>query len=728
MGMGHLKVQVHTADDALPVENANVTIKDTFGRILYNLTTDSSGNTESVELYAPDKSQTLSPNAQGPYYGIYDVEIRKLPYFVTQIERGVQIFDGIDSVLPVNLVPSTTPSVEEINTNYIPPNQLHSSAPRNQQGPSDPNGSSMQMNNVNNGNSGSSMQMNNANQVMPLINAEPSIQTDQPTPAVQPRTLEEVRIPDYITVHLGTPASNARNVRVKFTDYIKNVASSEIYPTWPDASLRANIHAIVTFALNRIYTEWYRSRGYNFDITNSTSYDMAYVENRNIFQNISDIVDDIFNVYARRVGFRDPFFTEFCNGTTAKCNGMSQWGTVTLANQGLTPLQILRSYYPRDLDLVRTNNIGAVTESYPGSPLSQGSQGRNVQIMQNYLNRIRVNFPAIPQISNPNGYFGADTANAVRAFQRAFNLTQDGVIGRGTWYKIVQIYVGVTKLAELVSEGQRIGLGAEPPTSTIREGSRGPDVTQLQFILNFLNQAYNDIPPVIQDSVFGRSTRDSVIAFQRKFGLTQDGIVGPATWKLLYQVYRNVEAGIGSVTPPAPPVTPPTSPAFPGTLLRVGSRGNNVLIMQQYLNRISSKYPSIPRLAEDGIFGAGTQSAVITFQRLFGLVADGIIGPITWNRIIEVGNSIGPGTPPTTPPQYPGTPLRVGSRGNDVLVLQENLNRVASRYPTIPRLTVDGIFGPITQNSVIQFQRLFGLTPDGIVGPITWDKIMSLAF
>jgi peptidoglycan hydrolase-like protein with peptidoglycan-binding domain len=508
------------------------------------------------------------------------------------------------------------------------------------------------------------------------------------------------------------------------------VASSEIYPTWPDSSLRANIHAIVTFALNRIYTEWYKSRGYSFDITNSTRYDMAFVENRNIFQNISDIVDEIFNVYARRIGFRDPYFTEFCNGTTATCNGMSQWGTVILANQQLNPLQILRAYYPSDLELVRTNNIGGVTESYPGVPLSQGSSGNAVRIMQNYLNRIRINYSAIPSIPNPNGVFGADTAAAVRAFQRAFNLTQDGVIGRGTWYKIVQIYVGVTKLAELTSEGERIGIGENPPTSTLREGSRGPDVLQLQFILDFLSQFYNDIPPVIQDSVFGRATRNSVIAFQRKVGLTQDGIVGPATWKLLYQIYRNVEDGIGIVIPPPePPIMPPPSPAYPGTPLRVGSRGESVLLMQQYLNRISSRYPSIPRLAEDGIFGSVTQRAVIEFQRLFGLTQDGIIGPITWNRIVEVNNNIeGPTVPPTTPPPYPGTPLRVGSRGNNVLLIQQYLNRVAGRYPSIPRLTEDGVFGSATQNSVIQFQRLFGLTPDGIVGAITWDRIVTLGF
>jgi peptidoglycan hydrolase-like protein with peptidoglycan-binding domain len=674
MGKGTLKVQVHTADDALPVEGVNILIKDKSGRVLYTLVTDRMGNTKKVSLYAPDKNRTLSPDAPGPYYGAYDVEMRKSNY-VTLIEKDVQIFDTIDAYLPINYEPSPT-GKEVVNTVAIPPGLLHSAAQRHQEKP-------------------------------------------------EHATLPEVKVPDYIVVKLGTPTSSARTVRVKFTDYIKNVTSSEIYPTWPVNSLKANIHAIVTFTLNRIFTEWYKSRGQSFDITNSTQFDMAFVENRDIFANIAALVDEYFNAYARRIGFRDPFFTEFCNGTTSTCPGMSQWGTVTLANQGLTPLQILRSFYPRDLDVVRTNNIGTVRETYPGSPLSQGSQGANVQKMQNYLNRIRVNFPLIPSI-NPDGVFGSQTVNAVRVFQNTFSLSQTGTIDRGTWYKIIQIFVAVTKLAELTSEGLRIGIGENPPTSTIREGSRGPDVIQLQFLLNYISQYYSDIQPVIQDSVFGRTTRDSVVAFQRKFDLIQDGVVGSATWRLLYQVYKNIQSGIGIV--PAPPVSPPSppssSPAYPGAPLRVGSRGDNVLLIQQRLNKISGKYPSIPRLKEDGIFGSGTQSAVIAFQRIFGLAADGVIGPLTWNRIVEVSNSIG--GPPPTPAPYPGTPLRAGSRGNNVLLIQQRLNALSSRYPSIPKLAVDGVFGQQTQNSVTVFQRLFGLTADGVVGPLTWDRMMSL--
>jgi peptidoglycan hydrolase-like protein with peptidoglycan-binding domain len=338
---------------------------------------------------------------------------------------------------------------------------------------------------------------------------------------IAPFVLNEVVIPDFITVHLGTPDQNARNVRVRFTDYLKNVASSEIYSTWPIAALIANVHVITTFALSRVYTEWYKSRGYSFDITNSTAYDQAFFENRNIFDNISGIVDNVFNQYVRRAGRKEPFFTSFCNGTTSTCNGLSQWGTVGLANQGMTPLQILRYYYPNDVEIVETSNIMSIPESYPGTTLKEGSSNDAVKKMQGYLNRIRANYPLIPSISNANGTFGLDTTKAVKTFQQIFGLTQDGVVGKNTWYKIVQIYVAITKLAALDSEGERIGIGLNPPTSVLKVGSKGADVVELQFLLNFIAQFFPSVLPVVQDGTFRETTRESVIGFQRQFELTR---------------------------------------------------------------------------------------------------------------------------------------------------------------------------------------------------------------
>ena len=206
-------------------------------------------------------------------------------------------------------------------------------------------------------------------------------------------------IPDYITVHLGRPNSPARNVRVPFTDYIKNVASSEIYPTWPENALRANIYAQVSFALNRIFSEYYRSRGYDFDITNSTAYDQAYVDGRDIFSNISKIVDELFNDYVTKGNQIQPYFTEYCDGRTVSCRGLSQWGTVTLANQGRTPYQILQNYYGNDINIVRNAPVKNIPESYPGTLLRLGSVGEDVRTIQRQLNRIRQTSPSIPRSS-----------------------------------------------------------------------------------------------------------------------------------------------------------------------------------------------------------------------------------------------------------------------------------------------------------------------------------------
>jgi len=333
----------------------------------------------------------------------------------------------------------------------------------------------------------------------------------------------------------------------------------------------------------------------------------------------------------------------------------------------MTPIQILRYYYGNDIELATSNNIGEIRESYPGYALRLGNNSDAVRTMQNYLNRIRVNYPLIPLIPNPNGLFGTDTLAAVQTFQRTFNLPADGIIGRATWNRIVQIFVAVTRLAELDSEGLRATIGENPPTAVLTVGSRGQNVLELQFILNYLSVFYPSIPPVIEDGVFGPSLRSAVMDFQRAFGLTPDGVVGPTTWKRLYSVYRGIDE---NVTVPQPPGGT-TPPPYPGTPLRFGSSGLNVRTMQNYLNTIRTVYPSIPQLAVDGDFGSATRDAVIEFQRIFGLTPDGVIGPVTWNAIVERYGLISAGkpTPPVTPPTtaYPGTPLRAGVPKNQTV-------------------------------------------------------------
>lgn len=400
-------------------------------------------------------------------------------------------------------------------------------------------------------------------------------------------------VPQRITVHLGTPSSSAQNVTVSFIDYVKNVASSEIYPTWDESALRANILAIVSYALNRVYTEFYRSRGYDFDITNSTAYDQYFVNGRSYFSNISRIVDDLFNDYLRRPGFVEPLAAKFCNGTTAVCEGLSQWGSQNLAEQGYSSTQILRSYYG-NVEIVNNAPIQNITSSYPGSPLRRGTSGPSVVTVQVMLNRISQNYPAIPKISLVDGIFGAQTEAAVRRFQEVFNLDVDGVVGRATWYALVRYYTAVTSLSELRSQGQRFYANSWATTNPIDQGDRGVKVEHLQYMLSVLSAYIPEIPPVTVDGVFGNATRNAVIAAQRRFGLPQTGVVNAETWDEIYDQYSGIEttswrnpedfpytsAIIGQTAPRARYSRTSTMTQFPGNNL---SNGNQDPIRQEVI-------------------------------------------------------------------------------------------------------------------------------------------------
>ena len=347
-------------------------------------------------------------------------------------------------------------------------------------------------------------------------------------------------VPQRITVHLGAPSANAENVTVSFVDYVKNVACSEIYPTWEEGALRANILAIVSFALNRVYTEFYRSRGYDFDITSSTAYDQFFVRGRSFFSNVSRLVDELFNSYLRRPGFVEPLAAKFCNGTTVTCEGLSQWGSQGLAQQGYNSTQILRSYYG-DVEIVSNAPVRDYVSSYPGTPLRRGSVGPNVVIVQTELNRISQNYPAIPKVAAVDGIFGAQTENALMAFQRIFDLNPDGVVGPATWYALVRLYTAVTSLSELRSQGQRFYTIAWTSSRPIQEGDRGIRVEHLQYMLRVIGAYISAIPPIEVDGIFGPATRNAVLAAQRYFGLPQTGSVDLTTWDEIYDQFVGIE-------------------------------------------------------------------------------------------------------------------------------------------------------------------------------------------
>ncbi len=440
-------------------------------------------------------------------------------------------------------------------------------------------------------------------------------------------------IPEFITVHLGAPDAPAENVTVAFQDYIKNVASSEIYPTWPESAIRANIYAQISFALNRIYTEYYRTRGYDFDITNSTAIDQSFVYGRDIFDNISQIVDEIFNDYIVRRGFVEPLYALYCNGTTTTCAGLSQWGTVSLAESGRTPYEILQYYYGENIDIVDGAPTDTLAPSYPGVPLSLSSVGDAVRTIQTRLNRISANYPAIPKISNADGIFSTETYDAVVAFQRIFSLTPDGIVGKATWYKIRQIYNAVKKLNELQSEGISLSDVEKKFPGVLTKPDTGADVAVVQYYLATLSDFDPKIPEPPIDGVFGDSTQSAVTAFQNAYGLTPLGEVDELTWNKLASVYLGLEmsiAGNGNTV----------AIKFPGTFLNLGSEGEDVTALQTYLNGVRAVYTEIPELTVDGVYGARTREAVIIFQRIVGLPENGVVGPFTWDFLAEKYNEI----------------------------------------------------------------------------------------
>lgn len=454
-------------------------------------------------------------------------------------------------------------------------------------------------------------------------------------------------IPEFITVHLGPPDSYAQNVTVSFSDYIKNVASSEIYPTWPESAIRANIYAQISFALNKVYTEYYRSRGYDFDITNVTAYDQAFVYGREVFENISQIVDDIFNSYISRRDTVLPLYALYCDGINTTCDGLSQWGSVELANQGLGAYDILTNYYGDDIDLVTNVPVNSPQASLPPVLLSLGSVGNEVRTLQIRLNRISQNYPAIPKIYPVDGVFGEETERAVRKFQEIFNLTQDGIVGNATWYRIQYYYNGVKRLNELYAESLNYEEISKQFTDQVELGSTGADVLTIQYFLALISEFVGSVsaPPI--DGYFGKETEDSVISFQRTFNLPVTGAVDLVTWDALHDRYADfVQTLIASTTEGL-------AIPFPGTVLSEGAENENVRLMQQYLNVITTAYPFLPSVNPNGVFDENTAEAIRAFQEYFGLDVTGIVAASTWNKIAEVYNDIVAGLQ-RSEGQYPG--------------------------------------------------------------------------
>lgn len=483
--------------------------------------------------------------------------------------------------------------------------------------------------------------------------------------------------------------------------------------SWPEEALRANIIAQVSLALNRIWTEWYPSRGYSFNITGSPGYDQAYVNGRTVFAVMERLTAELFNTYVQRSGDAEPYYTEYCDGRTVTCPGMKQWGTVDRAREGLNALQILRYYYGNRVQLVTTNNIAAIPSSYPGSPLRRGSTGTNVRILQKQLSRIAKDYPSFgkPAVT---GTFDEATENSVKKFQKQFGLTADGIVGKATWYKISYIYVSVKDLAELTSEGETaegIQSAGGWPGTVLRRGSTGSSVEQVQFWLSDLAQFDSSLVRVSVDGSYGAATERAVRAFQQKQNLAADGVVGQTTWNALYAAWVDAQSDLGGT-------------AWPGTALRRGDTGMEVRLVQFWLRLAADNYSALRTVTVDGSYGAATVSAVTAFQSLFGLTADGVVGRSTWNKLKEVGLAVANKivAANVAPGQFTATTWE-GSSGTAVRAVQYYLRRLAAYYSDVPTVTVDGKFGAATTRAVKAWQTRAGLTVDGVVGRLTFQSL-----
>lgn len=436
-------------------------------------------------------------------------------------------------------------------------------------------------------------------------------------------------IPTEIVVHLGAPDEAAENLSLPFVDYIKNVASNEIYPTWPDSAIEANILAQISFALNRIYNEWYPSKGYTFDITSLPAYDQSFVKNRQVFDTISKKVDQIFNNYVYRTGQIQPLNAVYCDGKVTTCNGLSQWGSVSLARQNKTPLEILKYYYGNDVNIKENAPTGEVFGAYPGYPIELGNAGDKVRIIQRELNRISNNYPAIPKIPRVNGVFGVYTQNSVKKFQEIFNLNPTGIVDHSTWYKIKYIYNAVKRVNDIYSEG----IGEEEAIydygNELKYSDVGLGVRVLHYVLLTIAYFDPDLPSLRLNSVFNDNTKAMVINFQKKYGLPATGVVDADTWNELVTVYRDTIHNIPEE------YAQYGDEFFQGRLLALGMSGDDVRIIQKFLLKICQQTGNIPGVRVSGIFDDLMEKSVMKIQSIFNQDTTGVIDPITWYNIVE---------------------------------------------------------------------------------------------
>ncbi len=665
MPQGYLIVITTTALGKVVVARANVAVIGNDIDFRYDTATNYEGRTDEIALQTKDKALSLQEQLTEKPYLTYRVIVDRAG-FNRYTSREIEIFDDQVSYLNVHLIPSDSAVVMPAQQKFGAPNTV----------------------------------------VIPATAVAP-------TPAPSPFRQKIPFIPSHIAVKLGPPGSNASVVHIPFVDYIKQVASYELYPTWPEESLRANILAIISLALNRIHSNWYRSQGHLFQISNSPVFDQNFVKDHAVYQTIDRIVDDAFNEYIHRVGSVEPIYANYCDGILETCDGLSQWGSVRLALDGLNALEIMKHYFGDDIEISQTKHIEDMVEEYPGRPLQMGSKGHPVYLMQLYLNRIALDYPGLIVIQPVNGIFDRLMKEAVERFQRLFYLEDTGKIDKDTWYKISFMYVGLQELAQLLSEGILHSDDLAAFKSILREGDRGSIVSWMQYALNVISQFIDSVPRVTMNGLFDEQTKNALLAFQQTYGLPETGVADRDTWDMLGSVF---ERSLHAIPPRDQLYT------YPGIPLSEGSSGEAVQILQSYLNRLANEFPYLPKVTADGEFGPRTKAQVMAFQRAHQKEPDGIVDLDTWNTILAEYSQF------LTIPLYPGYDIKFGEHNAHVALIQKKLNQLNEQYRLFAPLEVDGIFGIKTRDAVRQAQNALGLDQDGVVNKRTWKRLMEVVF
>lgn len=555
----------------------------------------------------------------------------------------------------------------------------------------------------------------------------------------------KIFIPEFITICIGELGQESEIITVPFIDYVKNVSCSCIYPTWRDEAIKANVYSIISFALNRVYTDWYRSKGYGFEITSSRKYDQMYVKGRNLFRNICDIVDEVFGSCIKISGINQPLLSRCYNLTNVE-RKLSRWGSLDLAEDGLSALEILKKYFGENIKIDKVGDIGGILKKYPGAELLINSKGDDVKFIQKALNTLGSRYMGITKIPEEDGIFGKYTERAVMDFQKIFNLNVDGIVGNKTWNKISLLYALTKKIF-----GNSIN-DFEYDSNILKMGSEGQEVKNIQKSLNYILGNYKLFNKLEEDGYFGKKTEDAVKKFQEIFGLVVDGIVGKNTYDRIMYVEKNINKLKGFIDKQLNNISVKNKNEDYRIVLseediiipiKFGDFGENVKQLQVELNNLSNYYGFLSKVAEDGMFGNKTYEMVRKFQEKFSLYQDGIFGIESLKKLISLNRALkelkldenndlkknrGLKFKSEYSMEYPNFEINFGITCGYVTLIQKYINEI-KRYgnhyfSNNDKLLEDGKFGENTLKHVNEFQNKFNLKKCTNVDKDTWDKLV----